>query len=67
MVLYVYEQSISRSSFMPLWWNWQTRTTQNRVSKDITVRLRSAAPRITLIKLLTTLYLTATINNATFG
>ena len=29
---------------MPLWWNWQTRTTQNRVPQGMTVRLRPAAP-----------------------
>ena len=32
----------------PLWWNWQTRTTQNRVSQDMSVRLRPAAPQTKL-------------------
>jgi ParB family transcriptional regulator, chromosome partitioning protein len=29
---------------MPLWWNWQTRTTQNRVPQGMSVRFRPAAP-----------------------
>lgn len=29
---------------MPLWWNRQTRLTQNQVSKDVSVQVRLGAP-----------------------
>lgn len=36
---------------MPLWWNWQTRLTQNQVPKGVSVRVRLEAPNILKSKL----------------